>query len=244
MKLYKELAEWWPLMSPHTEYEEEASIFLKIIHRYHPEVKKALEFGSGGGSNAFYFKQYFSMTLSDVSPEMLAVSKRLNPECEHLQGDMREFEAGALFDLVFIHDAISYFTSEPDLRKVLENAKKHLKPDGILFIMPDQYKETFQSITRHGGTDQGERSMRYLEWSYDRNPDDHIVETEYVYVLKDEDGRVTREYDSEKSGLFSMVEWEKLLAETGFRAIFERIEFSEEPGVYFGIVAEQISGSG
>ncbi len=27
MKLYKELADWWPLMSPHTEYEEEAGLY-------------------------------------------------------------------------------------------------------------------------------------------------------------------------------------------------------------------------
>ena len=79
MKLYKELAEWWPLLSPHTEYEEEAHLFLKIIQQYHPQVKEALEFGSGGGSNAFYLKKHFSMTLTDLSADMLEVSRKLNP---------------------------------------------------------------------------------------------------------------------------------------------------------------------
>lgn len=239
MKLYKELAEWWPLMSPHTEYEEEASIFLNIIHRYHPDVKKALEFGSGGGSNAFYLKQHFSMTLSDLSPDMLKVSRQLNPDCEHLQGDMRHLDAGAQFDLIFIHDAISYFTSRADLLQIMKNAKKHLNQKGILFIMPDQYTETFQSETHHGGIDQGGRSMRYLEWSYDSDPEDHITEIEYAYLLKDEKGQISRQYDRAYCGLFSMAEWESMLAEAGFRATFERIEFTEEPGVHYGIVAEQ-----
>lgn len=38
MKLYNELADWWPLMSPHTEYEEEAGLYLDIIRRYHSDV--------------------------------------------------------------------------------------------------------------------------------------------------------------------------------------------------------------
>ncbi|WP_416143588.1 class I SAM-dependent methyltransferase [Planococcus koreensis] len=238
MKLYKELADWWPLMSPHTEYEEEASLYLDIIRRHHPEVKKAVEFGSGGGSNAFYLKQHFAMTLSDLSEDMLAVSRKLNSELPHLQGDMRTIDAGTGFDLVFIHDAIMYFTETADLLAVMENAKKHLHEDGILFIMADQFTETFQPTTNHGGTDSGDRGMRYLEWTFDSNPHDHATETEYLYILKDSGG-ITREHDSTRSGLFSMPEWRTLLKQAGFQAEFERVAYSSEPGTYFAIVAKQ-----
>lgn len=238
MKLYKELAVWWPLMSPHTEYEEEASLYLEIIRRHHPAVKKAVEFGSGGGSNAFYLKRHFAMTLSDLSEDMLAVSRKLNPELLHLQGDMRTVNAGTGYDLVFIHDAITYFTETADLLAVMGNAKKHLREGGILFIMTDQFAETFQPATNHGGTDDGDRGMRYLEWTFDSNPHDHVTETEYLYVLKD-GSSITREYDSARSGLFSMPEWQKLLEEAGFQATFERVAYSSEPGNYFAIVAKR-----
>ncbi|EIM05535.1 type 11 methyltransferase [Planococcus antarcticus DSM 14505] len=241
MKLYKELAEWWPLMSPHTEYEEEAYLFLKIIEHYHPAIKTALEFGSGGGSNAFYLKKHFSMTLTDLSLDMLKVSRELNPNCLHMQGDMRKIDVGTEFDLVFIHDAISYFTDKADLLAVMNNAKKHLKPEGLLFIMPDQYTETFEPRTSHGGIDKNGRGMRYLEWSYDSDPEDGVTETEYAYVMRDRDGRITHEHDTGKAGLFSMPEWEGLLAEAGFQANFERVVFSEEPGTYFGIAATQLN---
>lgn len=239
MKLYKELAEWWPLMSPHTEYEEEAALYLEIILRYHTDVKAAVEFGSGGGNNAFYLKQRFSMTLTDLSADMLKVSEQLNPDCEHVQGDMRKLDLGATFDLVFIHDAIMHLTHKDELLEVMVNAKKHLNEDGILMIMTDHFKETFKPVTDHGGIDAGKRGMRYLEWTYDSNPDDHVTETEYAYIMRDENGTVFREYDRTESGLFSMPQWEEMLAEAGFQAHFERVEYTGLEGPYFAIVATQ-----
>ncbi|PSL36341.1 methyltransferase family protein [Planomicrobium soli] len=241
MKLYNELAEWWPWMSPHTEYEEEASLYLDIIQRYHPDVKQALEFGSGGGSNAYYLKRHFAMVLSDLSREMLEVSRRLNPECEHIQGDMRNIDAGSTFDLVFIHDAITYFTATSDLLAVMQNAKKHLNKKGILFIMTDQFTETFRPETSHGGIDKDGRGFRYLEWTDDKDPEDFVTETEYLYIMKNEKGEIFRESDSSISGLFSMDTWEKLLAEAGFKTTFERIHYTTETGIYYGMIAEQLS---
>lgn len=242
MKLYKELADWWPLMSPHTEYKEEAALYLEIIRSYHPDIKKAVEFGSGGGSNAFYLKRSFAMTLTDLSADMLKVSEQLNPDCEHIQGDMRKLDLGSTFDLVFIHDAIMYFTNKTDLLEVMGNAKKHLNDSGILMIMTDHFKETFKPETDHGGIDNGKRGMRYLEWSYDRDPDDHVTETEYAYIMRDENGTIFREFDHSESGLFSMPEWEGMLKEAGFQAHFERVEYAGLKGAYFAIVATQTGG--
>lgn len=237
MKLYKELAEWWPLLSPHTEYEEEAELYLEIIRHYHPEVKNAVEFGSGGGSNAYYFKRHFRVLLSDLSPDMLAVSRKLNPDCEHVQGDMRNLDLGAKFDLVFIHDAIMYFTDKENLLQVMRNARKHLAENGLLLIVTDQFKETFRPSTDHGGIDEGGRGMRYLEWTYDSDPEDSVTETEYLYVMRDGEGQVYREYDQVKSGLFSMPEWEEMLTQEGFQANFERVHYKELEGNYFAIAA-------
>ena len=49
--------------------------------------RTVLELGSGGGNNASHLKAQFRMTLVDRSPGMLAVSRALNPECEHVEGD-------------------------------------------------------------------------------------------------------------------------------------------------------------
>ena len=90
MKLYDQLAEWWPLMSAPSEYEEEAAFYERaLVESCDGPCRGVLELGSGGGNNASHMKKRFTMVLADRSPGMLAVSRALNPECEHVEGDMR-----------------------------------------------------------------------------------------------------------------------------------------------------------
>jgi trans-aconitate methyltransferase len=106
-------AGWWSLLSPPEHYVHEASEYQQILDLASTSsLHTLLELGSGGGSNAFHLKKRYQMTLVDLSAEMLAVSQKLNPECEHVQGDMRTVRLGRQFDAVFIHDAICYMTSE------------------------------------------------------------------------------------------------------------------------------------
>ena len=78
------------------------------------------------------------MTLVDLSPQMLAVSRALNPECEHREGDMRTVNLGRTFDAVFVHDAIMYMTSEADsLIAAMRNAYRHCRAGGVALFVPD-----------------------------------------------------------------------------------------------------------
>ena len=88
--LYGELASWWPLLSAAADYAEEADIFRRAFEEASTTSPKTLlELGSGGGNNASHLKGHYNLTLIDRSPQMLAVSRALNPECEHIEGDMR-----------------------------------------------------------------------------------------------------------------------------------------------------------
>jgi SAM-dependent methyltransferase len=84
-RLYDDLAGWWPLLSPPSEYEDEAA---DLLPRLGAATRRGtlLELGAGGGSLAFHLKPHFQLTLTDRSPAMLAVSRAVNPECEHLVG--------------------------------------------------------------------------------------------------------------------------------------------------------------
>ena len=108
-KLYREYAEWWPLLSAPEDYVQEAAEYTRLIlGASGGEARTVLELGSGGGNNASHMKWTFDLTLVDRSPQMLAVSRALNPECEHVEGDMRSVRLGRTFDAVFVHDAIAY----------------------------------------------------------------------------------------------------------------------------------------
>jgi trans-aconitate methyltransferase len=152
MKLYDELAEWWPLFSAPPDYAEEAAFFADVLSQAcNPPPRTVLELGSGGGNNALYLKSKFEMTLVDLSPQMLAVSRTLNPECEHREGDMRTVNLGRAFDAVFIHDAVAYMTTAADLGAAIRTARRHCRAGGVALIVPDCVRETF--VARPGTAD-------------------------------------------------------------------------------------------
>lgn len=147
---------------------------------------------------------------------MLAMSQRLNPECEHIPGDMRTLRLGRTFSVVFIHDAIDYMTTPADLHQALETAFQHCQPGGLTLIVPDAVRETFEPTTEHGGTDDGDRGLRYLEWVYDPDERDTSYITEYVCLLRQAGQPVRVEHDQHQCGLFSREVWMQTLQAIGF----------------------------
>ena len=159
------------------------------------------------------------MTLVDLSDAMLEVSRRLNPDCEHVQGDMCTVRLERQFDAVFVHDAIEYMTSEEQLRQAIETVFAHCRPGGIVVLAPDDTTETWEEGTDHGGSDDSDgRGIRYLEWSWDPDPTDSWTSTEYAFVLRDTDGSLQVVHETHRTGLFSREIWLRLLTETGFEA--------------------------
>jgi SAM-dependent methyltransferase len=217
-RLYSELAHWWPLFSPASHYVEEAAELLALIDRIAPApIASALELGSGGGSLAFHLKARFALTLSDLSPQMLAQSRAINPECEHIEGDMRTLRLGRSFDAVLVHDAVMYMTARVELDAALATAAAHCRPGGLLVLMPDCVRETFAPTTGHGGEDGADgRGLRYLEWSWDPDPHDETFEVAYALLLREADGRVRCELDRHREGLFARATWLEAIAAAGF----------------------------
>jgi SAM-dependent methyltransferase len=216
-RLYRDLAAWWPLLSAPEDYADEAAEYAAILRdRVAGDLNRVLELGSGGGNTASHLKTSFAMTLVDRSPGMLEVSRRLNPELEHLEGDMRTVRLDRTFDAVFVHDAIAYMTTESDLRRVFVTAFEHLRPGGVALFVPDTVAETFVETTDHGGHDGADRAMRYLEWTWDPDPSDTTVRMELTYVFHEPDGTVHAELDAHVCGMFATAAWTGLLADVGF----------------------------
>ena len=90
-RLYSDLATWFHLLTTPHDYREEADYYSAlIVEAADGPVRTVLELGSGGGNNASHMKQRFSITLSDLSPDMLEVSRSGSiPSFTHIQGDMR-----------------------------------------------------------------------------------------------------------------------------------------------------------
>jgi SAM-dependent methyltransferase len=235
-RLYQDLAAWWPLISPPEEYAEEAAFAIKALGLASGPVREVLELGSGGGHLASHLRARFAMTLLDLSAAMLAVSRRLNPGCEHVVGDMRTARLDATFDAVLVHDAVDYMTSEVELGQVIETAFAHCRPGGVAVFVPDNITETFQSGTGYGGSDGADgRGARFLEWSFDPDPADTWTLAEYAFLLREPGGAVHAVHETHRMGLFGRNTWLSLLARYGFepQAVDEETSADRMPRVLF-----------
>ena len=239
-KLYSSLAEWFHLLTRPEDYAEEAEFYRRaILSTSTGTCRTLLELGCGGGNNASWMKGNFRLTLTDISPDMLAVSRSINPECEHVLGDMRTLRLNRVFDAVFIHDAVSYLTTLVELRRAIETAWIHCRPGGVALFTPDFVRETFRPGTSHGGHDGATRGMRYLEWIWDPDSSDNTYLIDFAYLLRNEAGELRVESDRHRLGLFNRSAWLDTLRQVGFEPRAIPFEHSEvEPGtteVFLGV---------
>jgi len=234
--MYEELASWWPLLSSPAEYEEEAGFYAQALAAAcaHPP-RTILELGSGGGNNASHLKARFEMVLVEPAAGMLALSRALNPECEHVQGDMRTVRLDRQFDAVFVHDAVAYMTTEADLRMAIDTAFVHCRPGGAALFAPDHIRENFQPATDHGGHDSQTHGLRYLEWTWDPDPADTTYVVDYAYLLRTPDGAIRVEHDRHIEGLFAREDWLRLLSDAGFEPRPVPVEHSELDAVSYEV---------
>ena len=222
--MYSDLAPWFHLLTHPSDYWEEAAFVTRVVDEVvEGPARTLLELGSGGGNNASHLKKRFECTLTDISPEMLALSASLNPECEHLEGDMRTLRLGRTFDVVFIHDAISYLTTEDDLRQAIETAAVHTRPGGVVVLTPDATTEMFKPSTDHGGHDGDEgRSLRYLEWTHPASGTTYDVD--YLIITRGPGDELEVVHDRHTLGLFPRATWERRIADAGLELVDSTVE--------------------
>jgi SAM-dependent methyltransferase len=226
--LYRELARWWPLISPPAEYADDAAVIGAVFATAAEPVRSVLDLGSGGGHVAWHLRDGRSLTLVDLSEDMLAVSRQLNPDAWHVSGDMRVLRLGQRFDAVLVHDAVDYITSQQELRQVIETALAHCRPGGLALFAPDHTAETFTPGTgAGGGSDAAGRQASFREKTTDPEPGDDWILAEYEFTLREADGTVRVVPETHRLGSFGRETWLRLLTEAGFEA-------STEPGVDAG----------
>jgi SAM-dependent methyltransferase len=226
-RLYGDLAEWYPLLTPVGDYAEEADFYRRLFDEHcRRPPRTLLDLGSGGGHNAAHLKATLTCTLVDVAPAMLALSRRLNPECDHIQGDMRSVRLGRGFDCVLLHDAVSYMTTRTDLSSAIATAFEHTAPGGVAVFQPDFVTETFRPGTESGGSDAGGRGLRYLEWRWQPRATDESYVTVMAYLLRDQSGAVEAAHDRHTMGLFPRAHWLEQIAAAGFKSLAVPFEHS------------------
>ena len=216
-RLYTDLAYLWPLMSPPEDYREEARVILEAIEeRLGSGPLRVLDLGSGGGHHLHHIARRHRATAVDLSDAMLAHSRGLNPGVRHHVGDMREVRLGETFDVVLIHDAVSYLLTEDDLLAAFTTARAHLRPGGLLLVVPDDYADDFVSPhVSHEIRRFGDEELTFVEYSTTAPSNGAHVDTAYVFFLATGE-HLRVEVDRHRCGLFPVATWDRLLRRAGF----------------------------
>jgi len=239
--MYRDLSWTWPIISPPDHYVEESEYFSRVIkENARIEVKTLLHLGCGGGHNDHTLQRHFELIGVDLSEDMLGLARKLNPEATYLIGDMRSVWLGRTFDAVACLDAITYILTADDLRSTFATAWNHLKPGGVLLVVPDLFKESFQKFQQNktvpftnsvGGVE-----ITFVENYYDPDPSDDTYESTFIFLIR-RDRKLEIEIDRHICGVFTSDTWHRLLREVGFEV--RRTEFKALDGetypVFVGI---------
>jgi SAM-dependent methyltransferase len=219
-RIYGELAPHWPLLSRPEDYAEEGATFRRWLRgALGRDPRDLLELGSGGGNTASHCKAWTRPTLADLSPGMVEVSRRLNPECRHLVGDMRTLRLRRRFDAVLVHDAVMYLRGPAELGAVMRTAAFHLRPGGAALFVPDCTAETFRPEVFTGGHDGADgRSLRYQSFVADGDPADGEFEMRFVVRLEEPGRKPRLVEETHRHGLFPRVAWLAALEAAGLEA--------------------------
>jgi SAM-dependent methyltransferase len=240
--LYSSLAGWFHLLTHPADYEEEAEIYRReILDACQFTPRTMLELGSGGGNNASHLKAHFEITLTDLSPEMLALSRTLNPELEHIEGDMRTVRLGRTFDVVFAHDAVSYLPDGAGVGAAVQTAWEHLVPGGVALFCPDDLAETWEESTDSGGHngDDG-RGLRYVGWAHRTGIEAPRYNYDFAYLLREADGGMSVLQDRHICAAHPQATWLGAFEDAGFDVEMKELRHSEvEPGSTFHFVARK-----
>jgi len=219
-KLYSDLAWIWPVMSPPEDYIDEVNFFFKLIDKYaKQQTITVLNLGCGGGHIDKTLKTRFDITGVDKSEAMLELARRLNPEATYIPGDMRNVRLGKLFDIVLVHDAISYMLTEEDLQAVFETAHAHLKPGGLFLTVVEETPETFkQNKVVHYTHSQNGLEITSVEYFHDLDTTNTTYRIVFVYYIK-QNNNLRVEVDNHTCGIFPLNTWYRTLKAADFEDI-------------------------
>lgn len=218
--MYEEFSHLWTQISAPEEYAEEAGLLTDVLFDLlglEPGERRPtmLEMGVGGGNSLSHMTDFFDAVATDLSPDMLAVSEKVNPSVEHMVGDMRSLRLSRKFDAVIVLDAISYMLTEQDLRDTFETARAHLDAGGVFIAGPD-WLEGVTPVPNLSCKLGKRGELSYTEFVHDPDESDTEIEIIFSYFMKQPDGSVKVEEDRHRHGLFPLETWLRIMSESGF----------------------------
>jgi ubiquinone/menaquinone biosynthesis C-methylase UbiE len=211
---YNELAWTEDWLANPAEYEDEVKVYVDLIRRAAPEPPRTLlHLGSGAGGHDTIFKRHFAVTGVDLSPGMLNKARKVHPDIEYIEGDMRTLRLNRQFDAVAIPDSIDYMVSAEDLEHAIHTAAMHLKPGGVLLVTA-KTKEIFRNNNFVYSGERENIHITLFENNYLNPFHPTTYEATLVYLIRQQ-GELTIRTEQQVLGLFSQALWDEVFRNAG-----------------------------
>lgn len=135
-------AHFYDAMYADKDYARECDTIEEAIRRHGNggAYGAILDLGCGTGGHAIPLAQRrYDVTGIDLSADMVTLARRKAADASvratFREGDMRQLHVGRTFDVVLIlFAALGYQTEAADVEAALRNARRHLRPGGILVL--------------------------------------------------------------------------------------------------------------
>lgn len=132
--MYKNFSKVYDKFMEICDYSEWVKIIENYISEYNPLGKKVLDLGCGTGSTLVRMSDKYQCSGLDLSEEMLkrAKIKLKGKDIPLFLGDMREFNTGEKYDIIFsFFDTVNHLSGTQDLSDLFVSVKNSLNPNGI-----------------------------------------------------------------------------------------------------------------
>jgi ubiquinone/menaquinone biosynthesis C-methylase UbiE len=235
---YKDLAEYYDIVTKSKDYHREAGILKRIISKYAiSRGKTLLDVGCGTGKHLMYLASDFDCTGIDLHEEMLRVARKNVPKATFVRADMTDFRLRSKFDVILcMFSAIGLVRTYPNLEKTIKNFSNHLRNGGIIIIENDSFSYS-RSPPQHMNLLTAEKSdIKIARVGYYQRKGNVLIEREdYMIAQK---GKGIRHYaDLQYVGMFELERTMSIMEQAGLTPKFLKGALHRGNGLLLGIKA-------
>jgi SAM-dependent methyltransferase len=137
--MFTESGEFYDAIYSFKNYEAESAQIAALVRSVRSGAQAILDVGCGTGEHARILatQHGFDVDGLDIDPTLLARARAKHPAGYFFQADMSDFSLPRRYDIVLcLFSSIGYLVTLERTSRALMCFRKHLEPEGVLFIEP------------------------------------------------------------------------------------------------------------
>lgn len=232
---YSTLAEIYDVLMKEVDYEAWADFIDEIIQTHHPDPVSILELACGTGSLSLSLDelQCYDILATDKSPSMIRKArqkaKRQGADVRFTEMDFLDIRPeGKEFDIVLsLFDSVNYLQKPEDIRKLLAEVKKVLKPESLFifdFTTPRNSIKAIQYL--HNEKGYAQNHYRFFRKSrYDPHQQIHYNEFNIEKLDKNHESVQKRYSEKHRQRIYTLKEMLDIVGGSGYNIVAKYEDF-------------------